>query len=69
MHSPYTYYGTTLGGLGGLGSLDDNDYALRRGWGVSTKMITYYMSFSALLIFKVFSEKFSLNELHVTHNT
>ena len=33
-------------GVGGPGSLDDNDYALR-GMGVSTKMITNYMRISA----------------------
>ena len=42
----YAYYVITLGGVGGQGLLDDNDYALRGG-GLSTKMITYYMTISA----------------------
>ena len=52
--------------MGGQGSLDDNDYALRGG---IPKIITYYMNSSALLIFKVFSKKFLLNGLHVAYNT
>ena len=46
-YGPYTYYVITIGGVGGQGSLDHNDYALKGGWGVSTKMITYYMNISA----------------------
>ena len=43
----YTYHVITLrrGSGGGPDSLDDNDYAFRGwGWGVNTKMITYYMN-------------------------
>ena len=31
---PYTYYTITLGGVGGPGTNDDIDGALRGGWGV-----------------------------------
>ena len=31
---PYTYYTTPLGGVGGPGTNDDIDDALRGGWGV-----------------------------------
>ena len=54
--------------MGGQGSLDYNDYALRGGGGVSIKMIMYYMIISAQLIFKVVRDKSSYNELDVTYN-
>ena len=55
--------------MGGPGSLDYIDYALRGGGGgVSIKMIMYYMIISAQLIFKVVRDKSSYNELDVTYN-
>ena len=37
--------------------------------GGSTKMITYYMNISALLIFKVISKNSFFNELHMAYDT
>ena len=55
--------------MGGQGSLDYIDYALRgRGGGVSIKMITYYMIISAQLFFKVVRKKSSYNKLYLTYN-
>ena len=57
--------------MGGQGTLDYIDYALRggvRGEGVSIKMIMYYMIISARLIVKVVREKSYYNELAVTYN-
>ena len=54
--------------MGGPGSLDYIDYALRGGGGVNIKMIMYYMIFSTQLIFKVVREKSSYNELNVSKN-
>ena len=36
--------------------------------GGSTRMITYHMNISALLIFKVLKEKSSFNEMHVAYD-
>ena len=55
--------------MGGQGSLDYSDYALRGGGGVSTKMIMDYMIISAQLIFKVARKNPSYNELDVAYNT
>ena len=51
---PYKYYVITSGGVGGQGSLDDNDYALRGG-----KHQNDY----------ILHEKISLNGMHVAYNT
>ena len=51
--------------MGGQGSLDYIDYALRGG---GIKVIMYYMIISAQLIFKVVREKSSYYELDVTYN-
>ena len=55
--------------MGGQGSLDYSDYALRGGGGVSTKMIMDYMIISAQLIFKVARKNPFYNELDVAYNT
>ena len=56
--------------MGGQGSLDYSDYALRGGGGgVSTKMIMDYMIISAQLIFKVARKNPSYNELDGSYNT